>query len=187
MGILVEILEPREHENDYYAVLKQEKEPFEEFFVPISQGSYLRLRRVIEARSFPNKHLSGSLFRLIRKLMKMQNVLLLQVEVILIFPSIFFCKAHFSWNQKPWEMTLPVDDGLSLALYFNSEVFLVSEISAGEQRELADEAKQEGMMDTIAGLEEQLSALLKKEDYESAIQVRDAIRDLKERLRDDGK
>lgn len=117
-----------------------------------------------------------------------------QVYISHILEGVFYCKLVFMGTFEDFEIDCSVADGISLAMTYScpimcsSEVLSISGISMSPDGEITEEQEEENKQDrdyksvlSVDNLQKMLEKALENEEYEIASQLRDRIKELKEK------
>ena len=117
-----------------------------------------------------------------------------QVYISHIIEGVFYCKLIFSSTFDDFELDCSVADGISLAFTFgctimcSKEVLSISGIQMNTDGEVTEDQESENKQDrdyksvlTAENLQKMLDKAIENEEYEIASQLRDRIKELKEK------
>lgn len=117
-----------------------------------------------------------------------------QVYISHIIEGVFYCKLVFNSTFDDFELDCSIADGVSLALTFScpimcsNEVLSISGIHMNPDGEVTEEQEAENKQDrdyksvlTVENLQKMLDKAIENEEYEIASQLRDRIKEIKEK------
>jgi len=117
-----------------------------------------------------------------------------QVYISHILEGVFYCKLVFMCTFEDFEIDCSVADGISLAMTYScpimcsSEVLSISGINMSPDGEITEEQEVENKQDrdyksvlSVDNLQKMLDKAIENEEYEIASQLRDRIKEIKEK------
>lgn len=130
----------------------------------------------------------------VKNLSKNLGADLQQVLISHIIEGVFYCKLIFNAIFDDLELDCSIADGISLALTFgcpimcSNEVLSISGINMNPDGEVTEEQDAENKQDrdyksvlTVENLQKMLDKAIENEEYEIASQLRDRIKEIKEK------
>jgi hypothetical protein len=168
-------LSESESQKGYYVLVMEEKKTKKRIPIIIGQAEAQSIAIFME-KLLPVRPLSHDFFK---NILISLNATVTEVYIHKILKNTFYASLFIKdFNNQIHEIDARPSDAILMALRFSKPIFINKEIfetSAFDVDEKGREKKGSYAEFTLKQLEELLDKLIKKEDYESAVRVREAI------------